>query len=654
MSIPRQITIALLAAMPCFASAAEPIHITYSEPLVLVRDAAADVASKPAADGRVSLAFDAFGRRYALDLAPNRTLAGATRASTAYRGTIAGMPGSWARVSLHDGVPQGLLFDGRELIAIERRPGVANGQPVVFRLADVHFEPGALGCEAHEPVRTAAELMAGMTAEKTTRADSEAPGATSVLQVGVLADSLYNGDSSGSKEDAILARMNIVDGIFSEQLGVEIEVASLDIFDDASDPFSAETNATALLNELGDYRINTQAQAVLGLSHLFTGRDLDGATKGIAYLNVLCSPRYGTGVTQASFGITTDSLITAHEIGHNFAAPHDAESGTACESTSSNFLMAPSISGSDQFSACSISIMEPAISRAACIAPRLTVDVAIEELGQAEPILFGDTATLRYNVLNIGSAAAEDVTVSIPLAGQALVSIAATVGTCSGGGDAAQCSLGRVGPGDGATVTLEVVPDRTGTPGYEATVTATADENPANDAATATVSVAPVADMTVTAPGATVLVDRSVTIVPTVRNAGAQSASEITVTITPGAGLRVDGVRWPQGVCSTVDNVVTCEAASLPVTSSEISVDVTGVSVGDKSYAVEVASATADTNAANNRATGSVRVNATAPTTGGGSSSSGGGGGGGAFGWAWLTLLAVGVLGRRARTGRRR
>ena len=309
--------------------------------------------------------------------------------------------------------------------------------------------------------------------------------------------------------------------------------------------------------------------------------------------------------------------------------------------------MAPSISGSDQFSACSISIMEPAIASAACIAPRTSIDVAIDESGVAEAILFGQTATLRYDVLNVGSAAADDVTATIPLLGDALVSITAIGGTCSGGADAAQCSFGRILPSGGRTITLEVIPGRIGSVGYEATVTATADEVPDNDTATARVTVEPVAEVGVTAPGATVIVNRRVTLAPTVTNAGAQAADQVTVTITPGAGLRVDSVRWPQGVCATVDNIVTCDAGSLSVTSSQISVDVTGVSVGDKSYAVEVTSVTADTNLVNNSATGTVRVNATAPTSGG--DTGGGGGGGGALGWPWLLALMAGVAGRRLR-----
>jgi hypothetical protein len=90
------------------------------------------------------------------------------------------------------------------------------------------------------------------------------------------------------------------------------------------------------------------------------------------------------GITQR-FGSLT-SIILAHELGHNFGAPHDNQGGSACSSTGSGFIMNPSINGGlSQFSACSIEQMNPVITQAttgfnACIteiddiasAPRIT------------------------------------------------------------------------------------------------------------------------------------------------------------------------------------------------------------------------------------------------------------------------------------------
>ncbi|MEP2651268.1 MAG: putative Ig domain-containing protein, partial [Paraglaciecola sp.] len=61
------------------------------------------------------------------------------------------------------------------------------------------------------------------------------------------------------------------------------------------------------------------------------------------------------------------SLIAAHEFGHNFSAPHDNENGSACAAAPGTYLMNPTINGNDQFSDCSLSIIQPIVDGASCI-----------------------------------------------------------------------------------------------------------------------------------------------------------------------------------------------------------------------------------------------------------------------------------------------
>ena len=79
-----------------------------------------------------------------------------------------------------------------------------------------------------------------------------------------------------------------------------------------------------------------------GVTHLFTDRNLDGSTIGIAYLDSLCDVHNAVGLTE-SRNAWLDSLVSAHEMGHNFGADHDGDSqGTCPNAPSSGFLMAPS------------------------------------------------------------------------------------------------------------------------------------------------------------------------------------------------------------------------------------------------------------------------------------------------------------------------
>ncbi len=105
------------------------------------------------------------------------------------------------------------------------------------------------------------------------------------VRIGVVADyEFVTQFANSTPEDAIVARMNIVDGIFSSQLGVKVSLGTPTLFRSASDPFT-KSKASELLAELADYRFGSQAQQQYGITHLMTGRDLDTTTVGIAYLS---------------------------------------------------------------------------------------------------------------------------------------------------------------------------------------------------------------------------------------------------------------------------------------------------------------------------------------------------------------------------------
>lgn len=190
-----------------------------------------------------------------------------------------------------------------------------------------------------------------------------------VLPFTAVADTQFINTHGNNSSAVIVSRMNLVDGIYSNQVGVGIQLEVLELLDNNGTLTS--TNPSDLLNAFRTFMTTGAGSGIEhpGLAHLMTGKNLDGNTVGIAWLGVLCSQNFGFGVNQNLNNGTTSMLIIAHEMGHNFGAPHDRQSGSACQNSNIAGIMNPSINGSQQFSTCSLEQMADDVAFAACLVP---------------------------------------------------------------------------------------------------------------------------------------------------------------------------------------------------------------------------------------------------------------------------------------------
>ena len=153
------------------------------------------------------MSFDALGRRFDLELEPNSRLVSVARQNPLldgvdiYRGELAGRPGSWARIVVADGVPQGMFWDGQEMFAIEA-PGdsvVATSAPIIYRLADAQIAPGSMSCGSMSLATTAAAALDGLVDEL--GPILQGPGAISEIEMGAVGDFEFTTSKGG--DDAI-------------------------------------------------------------------------------------------------------------------------------------------------------------------------------------------------------------------------------------------------------------------------------------------------------------------------------------------------------------------------------------------------------------------------------------------------------------------
>jgi hypothetical protein len=503
-----------LSPTSTFAAEARTARIRYYEPFSVL-SAGVAAGSQKANTGTVRKAhFNAYGRRFDLSLETNAKLAAALPPTGApgptqslYRGVIENIPGSWVRLSAKGQTVRGMIWDGQDLYIAELANVVRDsldaalpapsGETVIFKLADAEIDKEAAFCATTDDAssRNGIDAYKSLVTElKGSPVIQQAAGAGERLELSVYADAhfLARGASEQEARDEILLRLNNVDGIFTSQLGVELQVPTMTIATPDTESLSDTTVPSTLLSEVRMLRRQTPEMYARGLTHVFTGRNLDGNTVGIAYQDVLCSRDWGAGLTEASGrGSWIESLIAAHEIGHNFGAYHDGDStgdngyqDALCASTpTGQFVMSSSVSpNTSTFSECSLRTMRQEAQSASCIVVMPPADMSVPfDMGTVHQTV-STQFTWDLTVGNTGGAIAVDSRIDLVMPPTLQVDdVWVAGGTCTSGAGAISCLLGDV-PGSATRVIhLTLHSDVVGANSVSAHMSAQNDAQAAND-----------------------------------------------------------------------------------------------------------------------------------------------------------------------------
>jgi hypothetical protein len=239
---------------------ADELRILQANPFVLpAPTAGANREQKLALPSTVSVA----GRQFEITLQSNerllRSLSSTEIAALGhhelYRGQIVGIAGSWVRISRIDGRVYGAMWDGVELYAIgpraeieakmQRPINAKASDAAIFRWADT--EGGdAQACGVSQDIKpNAADQYRALVRELKTEA-----AATGLRQISVAIIGDYEFHTLfGSRAVAtMLERVNVVDGIFSNQVGVSIVPTDFKVFDTADDPFTQRIHRSFLMS----------------------------------------------------------------------------------------------------------------------------------------------------------------------------------------------------------------------------------------------------------------------------------------------------------------------------------------------------------------------------------------------------------------------
>ena len=144
-----------------------------------------------------------------------------------------------------------------------------------------------------------------------------------VLEVATDADFEFYAIHGEDTNAYIRAVLNAVDVIYAETFGVRLKVTTQRLT--RKNP--GRRRSVQALDLLESFRASPYAtSSPADVRHLFTGKEIEGLTIGIAYVGAVCTAegRYGVGLSNAvSTGL--QPFLAAHEIGHNLSATHDSQ-----------------------------------------------------------------------------------------------------------------------------------------------------------------------------------------------------------------------------------------------------------------------------------------------------------------------------------------
>lgn len=278
--------------------------------------------------------------------AGGRPRAVARPAVRTYKGKINNREDTAARLTITPQVFEGVLIADGEKYFIEPRQkeaaGGAQSEFIFYKESDV-IERNPAICDVVLPERidrAAQNVTAQNLKEIQSQALAENDGLLNRdIEIATEADYEFV-TATGSSEAAnanIISILNMVEETFQLQFGLSLTITYQHSWATADDPYQSAVSST-VLTEFRNYWNSNLATVNRDLAHMWTGKELDGNTIGVAYIGVACrSLNASYGVSQfISYDIDAMIGITAHEIGHNLGASHPDDQqppATGCDNS---------------------------------------------------------------------------------------------------------------------------------------------------------------------------------------------------------------------------------------------------------------------------------------------------------------------------------
>ena len=243
-----------------------------------------------------------------------------------FLGAVEGRPDSRVMLACGEGIVAGYVIDDGRTWVISNGRTPAGGPIVSYAMDEV--PPGTFpevpwSCEALLPPNAGnpTNAQGGIASLQPCRQS----------RIAVETDTEFLGKFGGSEASAtayIGTMFAALVDIYGRDVFHRPGLSYLRLWTGATDPWNT-TSSSAALSEFRDYWYWGMFSIVRDSTHMISGRGLGG---GVAYLNAGCGD-YAYGVSgniagsfpyplQNNNGANWDIMVVAHELGHNFGAPH--------------------------------------------------------------------------------------------------------------------------------------------------------------------------------------------------------------------------------------------------------------------------------------------------------------------------------------------
>ena len=151
------------------------------------------------------------------------------------------------------------------------------------------------------------------------------------------------------------------ENVYERDVAIMFELSTIVVRATSNDPWSDSTDSGTILTSFRNRwnsSANDEYRIKRDVAHIFTGKNVAGSVLGLAYVGVVCNQQNAYAMVESRWtsNLTFRTAVSAHELGHNFNAPHcdqDSSCSGSCRIMCSGVGSCNSITGSNfRFESC--------------------------------------------------------------------------------------------------------------------------------------------------------------------------------------------------------------------------------------------------------------------------------------------------------------